>query len=532
MFEGQQRLTRLSSRAEQSPINQPSTRVLEEERPKTQTIPWGLGQLRKALESIGTKSAVDVNICLFVDALDEHDGNHRELISILVCLTRLTDNTFFRIRLCLAGRAENIFKDAFQCFPGFAIHELTTDDVRLYVEGRLRAQIGGKLTDKDTQKLNILIGRIVIKAEGVFLWVRLVVDELIEGLCEGDSIEELQVLLSTIPTELSEFYTRAIRRIRRTSSLMQASSRYEAFVMFQVATYCREHFSLDRFSSATLFLTIGRGPYSDLRRLSTNQMERRLYSRSAELLVASCSPERIVQFIHQTVKEYMRNGEGDLVTRENISNRNQESGHLLILRCIISLTQCFGSPYIVEQDFFIHNFLYYAQAVELHGEICITEYFEPTILALSEQRQHDILTQIIQDDDLEPRWANVLSDMRHHRRIQLLMFYILCCLPLSLRHSVASHKGSMTEKDACHLLEAALVLGSGRVSRSREQSSQALEILLEARIAIGISNHSLQSLDESVEYWDTHSEYSGFERRMQLWAQFRSRESSTNRSGR
>ena len=145
------------------------------------SILWSIAELQEALLSIGSKSASDTNVCLFVDTLDEHDGNHRELLSVLSRLAKLTENPCFRLRLCLAGRPENIFKDAFLICPKFAIHEHTADDIRLYAEGRMEAEKSADLTPRFEHELHSLTQDIVEKSHGVFMWVRLVVDELVEA---------------------------------------------------------------------------------------------------------------------------------------------------------------------------------------------------------------------------------------------------------------------------------------------------------------------------------------------------------------
>ena len=258
--------------------------------PKGLAEAWTIGELKESLLRIVSQSTSDMNVCLFVDALDEHNGNHRDLLPILSRLTQLTNNTFFRLLLCLAGRPENVFKDAFHTLPGFSIHEFTTDGTRLYAEGRMRAEVKGEFTDEGAEQVSGLIGDIVKMADGIFLWVRLVVDELVEGLCEGDSAEELRELLSIIPTELEDLYTRAIRRTHWISLLTLTKQREEAYVMFQIAIYARQSFSIYLFLAATLFLTTGRRTYPDLQRLSLDQMERRLNSRSAEMLDAPGRP--------------------------------------------------------------------------------------------------------------------------------------------------------------------------------------------------------------------------------------------------
>lgn len=174
--------------------------------------------MQDALIAIASSAAFYSNICIFIDALDEHDGNHRDLLSTLDHLTSLSDNKFFHLRSCMAGRQENRFRVPFRDCPGFAIYELTINDIRQYTKKRLENAVSAKLTEDRELTLSGLIDDVFDRAKGNFLWVRLVADELIEGLCEGDSVEELQDLLSGLPTELAELYTRTLHRPIRSGS--------------------------------------------------------------------------------------------------------------------------------------------------------------------------------------------------------------------------------------------------------------------------------------------------------------------------
>ncbi len=134
---------------------------------------WTQDSLQKAIQAIASKTTHPLNLCLFVDALDEHNGNHRELISTLTSLTQFEANCAFRLRLCVAGRPENVFKGAFREYPGFAIHSYTTMDIRHYTEDRIHKENVNLLTDNGEEGLISLVDDIVTKAHGVFLWVRI-----------------------------------------------------------------------------------------------------------------------------------------------------------------------------------------------------------------------------------------------------------------------------------------------------------------------------------------------------------------------
>ena len=383
---------------------------------------WGLGSMQDAMIAIASGAAFHVNVCIFVDALDEHDGNHRDLLSMLDHLTRLGDHTFFHLRLCVAGRQENIFRVAFQDCPGFAIHEHTMNDIDQYTEVRFRDAMSAKLTEDGELALYGLIDDVVDRAEEIFLWVRLVVDELIEGLWEGDSVEELRDLLSVLPTELEELYTRTLQRPIRLQARTPAKFKYERYIMFQMVTCCYRPFTLYELLAAALFLTTGKGTYPDLQRLSKEHMERRLHSRSAGLLEVAGSHSQAdselnrmleVQFIHQTVKEYMTIGPGRVTILQEIGDERHDSGYVLILRYLISLLTSFEERNfdIDAQKFVIHNFEYYAHEVEYRGTESVGGYLEPAISRLTEANLRSTLKQIVGQTKMQT-WSETLNCMR------------------------------------------------------------------------------------------------------------------------
>ena len=96
-------------------IHSISARILEQWGQPTNNLKslangWTVSTLRETSELIRRKSTTGVSLCLFVDALDEYNGNYRELFYILRNIAKLTGNSIFRARLVLAGQPENVFK--------------------------------------------------------------------------------------------------------------------------------------------------------------------------------------------------------------------------------------------------------------------------------------------------------------------------------------------------------------------------------------------------------------------------------------
>jgi hypothetical protein len=104
--------------------------------------------------------------------------------------------------------------------------------------------------------------------------------------------------------------------------------------MFQIASHA--HLS-GYFIAASMYLTTGDRAIQDIDQLSLDQMLRRLNSRSCGLLeVARIDSGFLgpVQFIHQTMKEFLRTEVGAAAIREGLRRSLQEDGHALILRYI------------------------------------------------------------------------------------------------------------------------------------------------------------------------------------------------------
>jgi hypothetical protein len=153
---------------------------------------WDFDSLRRAFMAITLQRKVQTHLCLLLDALDEHDehddaGNNEVLAELLLKLAANSDGQVVRVKICLASRPWNIFKNYFMRCPGFAIHEHTRADVEEYTSSRLRQSMLPTRNVNDTVvlQLRVLRDAVTNKAQGVFICVRLVVDELVQGIIDG-----------------------------------------------------------------------------------------------------------------------------------------------------------------------------------------------------------------------------------------------------------------------------------------------------------------------------------------------------------
>lgn len=301
---------------------------------------WSTKDLEDALLFITRQDETKLNICFFVDALDEHAGNHRDLLRILKEIASPSSQGLVHTKLCVASRPENVFLDAFGGCPGFAIHQYTREDIQMYAFDRMRSELSLDMSSETVTRFQGLLQEIVDKARGVFIWVRLVIDELIDGICEGDifgsdPIDKLHELLADIPDELRALYRRAILRVQKRHATKQNRSdyQYEVYVMFQIALCSDGPLSLGEFVKATLLITsrFSKGHLV----LPEDALRRRLASRSGGLLEAGSDDlfqSDVVKFIHQTAKEFAQGEEITHILFAGYENYTRDNGHILLLR--------------------------------------------------------------------------------------------------------------------------------------------------------------------------------------------------------
>ncbi|KAK5442566.1 hypothetical protein LTS15_010990 [Exophiala xenobiotica] len=164
---------------------------------------WNLSRLFNLLMLITAKSQSTYCLCLFIDGLDEYDGDSQGLIELLTSLQE-----FPNVKLCVASRPLNEFESAFGFNQGHKIYmqHLTSADISIFVKDKLEQSPDfERLTEKGTG-VNHLILDITEAAQGVFLWVRLVVQSLLRGLQNADRILDLRRRLADYPRDLDDFF--------------------------------------------------------------------------------------------------------------------------------------------------------------------------------------------------------------------------------------------------------------------------------------------------------------------------------------
>lgn len=257
---------------------------------------WTWEELKECFQAMTTLIGDQFNLALFIDGLDEFDGQYQELIKFVELFQSRGG-----VKILVSSRPENEFVDAFQVNPSLKMEHFTATDVRTFAQGELNRTRGfWELVQANPIEAGELIAGVVEKAKGVFLWVSVVVRALCEGLTEGDSLIDLRRLLDALPTDLSDLYSSIWARIRpdyraHSSRLFQIH-RCSTTLLDVVTLHLADMETNDALAQVGSRIT-------DASRIHITQtLTRRLNSRTRGLL--EISKDGKVDFLHRSVRDW------------------------------------------------------------------------------------------------------------------------------------------------------------------------------------------------------------------------------------
>ncbi|KAF2192459.1 purine and uridine phosphorylase [Zopfia rhizophila CBS 207.26] len=187
-------------------------------------VNWDYASLKKVLKSLQDHSAVK-RLYLIIDAADEsEDHDRRDILNLLFELCS-------KMKCCIAklfvasrpvGQLE-VRRSQFHNF--IRLQDETISDISSFACSFLG---GLNLTHVLAQATEY----IVKNAQGVFLWVKLVGEELLAYEEEGYSEAEIFEFLKQLPTELKDFYIHMLKKINKSESNLRDGVKMFQFVLF------------------------------------------------------------------------------------------------------------------------------------------------------------------------------------------------------------------------------------------------------------------------------------------------------------
>ncbi|KAL7963142.1 hypothetical protein V8C34DRAFT_322125 [Trichoderma compactum] len=195
-----------------------------------ETANWSVEHLNHAISLVADQQLVDLDLCIFIDALDEHDGPP-DFISQFIRDIASAEGSRTRLKILFSSRPWQPFIDAFKHNPSIQIHEFTENGIRELCLYTIRPESPG------SAEILQLVEEIVNQARGVFLWVKLVLNDLLDNAARLtttrihtlDLHAALVNILKALPTDLEQYYKAIIERIPH-------AYRWEAFCLLEAVS--------------------------------------------------------------------------------------------------------------------------------------------------------------------------------------------------------------------------------------------------------------------------------------------------------
>lgn len=261
-----------------------------------------------------------IKLCLFIDGLDEYEGDDSD-VAELFGNTLISQN----IKICVSSRPHQVFVDTFATRPRLRLQDLTSLDIRQYVFDKLEQnEKMRRLRSEQPVATRELISEIDSAANGVFIWVTIVVGSLLSGLGKHDEIEDLQERLRILPKELDDLYDHMVFKVdqvhrKGASQVFQlvgcaAQHRHDDWQETEALSILLLSFATERDSGLAL-----RAPMRFLNAMQVlnrcKRMEIVLRTRCGGLLEVhygrldsqntDIAPEMKVRYLHRTVKDFL-----------------------------------------------------------------------------------------------------------------------------------------------------------------------------------------------------------------------------------
>lgn len=306
---------------------------------------WPVTRLKQAVRAVLGEGSKSFKIYVFVDALDECevDLGANYLIHFLSDLSNASQRS--NLRICFSCRDLPDVRIP-NLSGSFKLQEKNQPDISSFICDQWTQ---ARLDEDSGEEMNRLKSDLIEKADGIFLWARLALERVVTSILDGATIAELREIISDIPNQLEGIFAMLLKQI---------DARYinESNMMLSVVLTAARPLTLQEFR--LIAALCGETQYRsqldlDMSRNTVregNMIARRIRSRCGGLLEVRTSPdveaqmeslgvsnpsEGIIQFIHQSVKDFLSASSEDSKSRVYHPDKLTADGHALLAKACL-----------------------------------------------------------------------------------------------------------------------------------------------------------------------------------------------------
>ncbi|KAE8445546.1 hypothetical protein EG329_013310 [Mollisiaceae sp. DMI_Dod_QoI] len=268
---------------------------------------WSLSKLTSLFEELGSVHTPGLRVTAYVivDALDESEERGRQpIIELLRRASKKDPSWPIAFKIFLSSRPSPKIEHTLRGCHSIVLEDETSADIVNFVNAETK-RIAEEVLERNHEELSFISSYLIKASNGVFLWVKLVLNQLDQRATEGFcSVVELEQLLLSIPRDLGDLYRLILQKIMKGSR----NDVLECQTVFRWIAYSPTPLQTDQMLevvAAKMCSNSGPITRATLQRHrvgNTEVMRRRLISLCGNLVEVK---GKIVQFIHTTVREFL-----------------------------------------------------------------------------------------------------------------------------------------------------------------------------------------------------------------------------------
>ncbi|GAB1212872.1 hypothetical protein ATERTT37_002021 [Aspergillus terreus] len=179
--------------------------------------------IREAFGRLIDSHTEDLAICFFIDGLDEYEQTRQEdHLSMIERLDSWCGGTAKNIKICVSSREYNVFMNRLPSQRRIRMQNLTDKDIRLYIQDKIDFA-------ESPEQAQYLVETIASKADGIFLWVALVVTRARELHENSVDFEGIMDEVDRVPRGLEELF----KHILESLEPYERKRAYQTFAMMR-----------------------------------------------------------------------------------------------------------------------------------------------------------------------------------------------------------------------------------------------------------------------------------------------------------
>ena len=173
---------------------------------------WSERRLLKTLKALLDQKPRYISILMFIDGIDEFDGDEDSKDDLLAMIKDVTWPA--DIKAVISSRPEPFLTENFSKYNSLRLQDLTRSDLSVYAKGKLLNETRMKsIQESCPERTEDLLAKIATYSDGVFLWLRLAVQDLIGGIRARDTIDMLENRLNGLNRSLEGLFSQLMDRI-------------------------------------------------------------------------------------------------------------------------------------------------------------------------------------------------------------------------------------------------------------------------------------------------------------------------------